>query len=264
MRRVAARVEGGIGVVLLVVTVACSSATTPSVPQLPDTNTPAPNGVTLKATSPQPVSPAEGIEISGTPVLQVSAAQGLVFGQTFSYQFEISSSSGEIIDVPIVEGTTLVYGGMLPSASTFRWRARAARDGQFFGPWGNTRTFKTFSLPGCANGLLSDARSFFYWKNNRTPGASANDWESVMFNVGWPAGYGPGVRPPVGPPFYGFSQQVNSAGVPRGRVFLPTNTPDSNGYFSRETDFLTGSPGAYRWDWREKSDAPSYGPQACP
>jgi hypothetical protein len=263
MRRVAVYAEITVFAILLAITAACSSATTPSVPTLPDTGTEVPSGVTLKATTPQPVSPAEGVEISGTPVLQVSAAQGLA-GQTFDYQFEISNAAGQVIDAPLVGGTTLVYGGALPAAETFRWRARAARDGQFFGPWGNTRTFKTFSMPGCVNGLLADARAFFYWKVNRTPGTSASDWVAVMTAAGWPAGYAPGIRPPAGPPYYGFSQQVNSAGVPRGRLFLPTSSPDALGYFSRETDFLGGPQHALVWAWSEKADAPPYAPQVCP
>jgi hypothetical protein len=256
-------IVAAIGVLML--SVACSSAPIPSIPELPETGAaPATGGVTLKVTPPQPLSPGEGVEILGSPSLQVSAAAGLYTTENFSYQFEISSASGAVLDTPMVDGTTLVYGGVLPAASTFRWRARAVRDGQFYGPWGNSRSFRTLTIPGCINGLLTDARTFFLWKNNRQLGQPANDWESVMMSVGWPAGYGPGVRPPVGPPFYGLSQQVNTSGIPRGRVFLPTNTPDGNGYYSRETDFLTGPPGALVWDWKEKPDAPAYAPQTCP
>jgi hypothetical protein len=251
--------------VMVMFTVACTSSTTPSLPKLPDTTTtPPPGGVSLKATTPTLVSPAEGTEVIGGVTLQITAAQGLVAGQSFQYQFEIKSASGQVLDTPTVDGTTLVYTGVLPTSSTFQWRARAARDGQFFGPWSSSRTFKTGALPGCINGLLSDPRAFFFWKINRQPGTNANDWVSVMTSVGWPGGYAPGVRPPVGPPFYGFSQQVNSSGVPRGRLFLPTNSPDALGFVSRETDFLGNGCNGLCWDWREKSDAPQYAPQTCP
>jgi hypothetical protein len=251
-------------IVSVLLAAACTSSTSPSLPKLPDTSsTPPADGASLKATAPQPTSPPEGQEIIGPVTFRVNASQGLVSGQTFSYQFEIASASGAIVDTPTVEATTLVYSGVLPASSTFVWRARAARDGQFFGPWSDRRAFKTGALPGCNNGLLTDAPGFFYWKNNRTPGTPANDWISVMLSVGWPAGYGPGIRPPVGPPWYGFSQQIGAAG-PRGRVFLPTSTPDALGYFSRETDFLTNCPGGLCWAWHEKTDAPQYAPQACP
>jgi hypothetical protein len=246
--------------------VACTSSTAPSLPKLPDTTTaPPPNGVSLKASAPTLTSPAEGVEIIGSPTLQISGAQGLVAGQTFQYQFEISNSNGTVLDTAIVDGTTLIYTGVLPQSSTFQWRARASRDSQFFGPWSNARTFKTGALPGCINGRLTDPAAFFYWKINRTLGTGTNnaDWQNALRASGFPAGYPPGVRPPVGPPFYGFSQQIDSSGNLRGRVFLPTDIPEHNGFYSRETNFLTNGCGALCWTWQEIGTSP-YAPQTCP
>jgi hypothetical protein len=116
--------------------------------------------------------------------------------------------------------------------------------------------------PGCVDGLLSDPRTFFFWKIGREIGAPADDWMRVMEQSGWPGGSG--ARPAVGPPFYGIIQQVNSSGSPRGRLFLPTDAaPNSTAFFSREIDFLGVGGSGLVWDWREQTNAPAYAPQAC-
>ena len=76
---------------------------------------------------------------------------------------------------------------------------------------------------------------YFYTLIGRTYGAPADGWEGVMeaaypwqghmLNI--PPGVGPGIRQPPDAPFFGLTQQYS--GGPKGRIFLPSNTPDELG-----------------------------------
>ena len=56
---------------------------------------------------------------------------------------------------------------------------------------------------------------------------------------------------------------TRGAGGPRGRLFLPTETPDDLGYFTRPVDILEDAGGGrLTWTWREWS-GPAYVPRAC-
>lgn len=113
--------------------------------------------------------------------------------------------------------------------------------------------------PGVVNGILRDPQAYFFWLINRSIGQDAGDWVGVLTQCGIPAGYGPGVRPtPNG--FYGLTQQIGGDGV-RGRVFLPTATPDGLGYYTRPVDVLEGEAPTLRWKWRELG-GPAYAPVA--
>ena len=51
---------------------------------------------------------------------------------------------------------------------------------------------------------------------------------------------------------------------PRGRVFLPTETPDDLGYYTRPVDILEDTGGGrLKWTWKEWR-GPAYVPRACP
>jgi hypothetical protein len=248
-------------VCLLMITVACS-------PDTPAAPTPAPPPVssvtTLKVSAPNPIAPGDGETLNVvTPTMQVSEATGQFVSKPFSYEFELQNASGSVVASSTVNSTSLTVSTSLAMDSVYRWRARAVDSGGV-GPWSATRSFKTLSLPGCINGVLSDARTYFFYLINRRQGDPAADWVDVMRNSGIPAGYPPGVVPGGGAPYYGLSQQITGAGVYRGRLFLPTATRDALGYYSRYVDFLSGSGSSARWAWNEDGSAPAYAPRACP
>jgi hypothetical protein len=247
---------------LALATLSCTSET-PTLPKVADVSSTVDPEVSLKASAPSLVSPPDGQTIIGRPRLELSAATGLVSGVTFSYQFEISNDGGSVVDTSTVDNTVLDYSGTLVNQSAYTWRARAARDGQFFGPWSSRRTFKTGALPGCINGFLAEPDTFFFYKINRQKGEQANDWEAVLRATGWPAGYAPGIRPPQGPPFYGLATQISSNGTYRSRMFIPAATPDAFGFFVREIDTLANCPGGFCWKWDDKGGG-AYAPSTCP
>jgi hypothetical protein len=79
---------------------------------------------------------------------------------------------------------------------------------------------------------------------------------------GIPEGLGPWQKPAPNASHYGITQQ-SGAGGPRGRLFLPTETPDDLGYFTRPVDILEDAGGGrLTWTWREWS-GPAYVPRAC-
>ncbi len=221
---------------LLMTTVAC----TPDTPAAPTPATPPVSSTTtLKVSAPTLVSPNDGESLNVlTPTMRVNEATGQFVSKPFSYEFELQNSGGTPIASSTVNSTSLTVTTSLAMDTVYRWRARAV-DTDGVGPWSSSRSFRTLTLPGCVNGVLSDARAYFFYLIRRNPGDSAVDWVDVMRNSGIPGGLPPGVVPPQSP-FYGFTQQISSGGVYRGRLFLPTANRDSAGYYSRTVDFLTG------------------------
>jgi hypothetical protein len=56
------------------------------------------------------------------------------------------------------------------------------------------------------------------------------------------------VKQPPDAPFYGLTQQFS--GVPKCRVFLPTDVPDENGYYTRCMQYIDDAPGGgFIWSW---------------
>ena len=88
-----------------------------------------------------------------------------------------------------------------------------------------------------------EAKAWFYAGIGQSLGAPANNWETIMTGCGLPPGYGPGVVPNASMPFFAFTQQFS--GAPKGRIFLPSNTPDENGYYTRCIQYLDDAPGTY-------------------
>jgi hypothetical protein len=239
-------------------TIACSDGT-PTVP-----TPPAPTGPsTLKANAPTPVSPVNDQMVQGQrPTLQVQSASGDFVPQTYAYNFEVQNSSGSVLRSETVPSPSWTYPEDLELNTQFQWRARAVLDGAP-GPWSDVQRFRTFSLPGCINGRLLDMRAYFFFIINRREGDPArHDWEDVMRRSGIPAGPVAGQRFPPNAPFYGLSQQISSSGDLRGRVFLPTETPNPFGYFIQDVDFLS-DPSGTRWAWSPHG-SPPYAPRACP
>jgi len=88
-----------------------------------------------------------------------------------------------------------------------------------------------------------EARTWFYAGIGQKLGAPATNWEAIMTNCGLPPGYGPGVVPNASMPYFAFTQQFS--GAPKGRIFLPSNTPDENGYYTRCIQYLDDAVGTY-------------------
>ena len=92
---------------------------------------------------------------------------------------------------------------------------------------------------------------YFYTLIGCTPGSNANDFEAVLSKkYPWqgqslmiPPGVGPGITQPSDAPFFGLTQQYS--GAPKGRVFLPSNQADENGYYTSCWQYLDDAAGTY-------------------
>lgn len=246
----------------LVTTIACTPATPAAPAATPGNPVTGPDGSTLKVNAPTPTSPAEGQVVNTTsPTVQVSGASGQYASASLSYQFELQNAGGSAISTQTMNGTSWTPGN-LALDTVYRFRARATADGAF-GPWSGVRSFRTFSLPGCVNGLLQDPKAYFFWLIGRNEGDLAGDFQFPLRVIGFPNGNPPGVRPTFGPPNYGMTQQISGGTVYRGRLWLPTARPDGLGYYAREVELLTQA-GGLRWAWKENNDGPPYDPRPCP
>jgi hypothetical protein len=94
-------------------------------------------------------------------------------------------------------------------------------------------------------------QEYFFTLIGRTYGAPADGWEAVMeaaypwngHRLVIPPGVGPGERQYPDAPFFGLTQQYS--GGPKGRIFLPTDTPDDLGYYTRCLQYLDDAAGTY-------------------
>jgi hypothetical protein len=222
------------------------------------------DGSTLKVSAPNPVSPDDGATLNTLrPTLEVTSAAAQYAGRAmpYSYDFELQTASGTVVRAETLPGTTWAFPDNLANDTSYQWRARAVRNNAF-GPWSALRQFRTQNLVGCENGVMVDMRAYFFSLIGRSEGQSAHDWVAVMRASGIPAGPTAGVRLPGNAPFYGLTQQIDSGGGLRGRVFLPTSTPNPHGYFIQDVDFLSDAGGS-SWAWRPHG-TPAYAPRACP
>jgi hypothetical protein len=245
-------------------TIACSDSTPVSPTPSSQALALAADGSSLKVTAPTLLSPINGTVINGLrPTLEIAGSAGQYVNPQGGYQytFEVQTASGALVRSETLSATSWAFPANLDNDTPFQWRARAVRNSAF-GPWSAPQTFRTRSLPGCENGLLVDMRAYFFFVINRTEGQPARDWEEVMRASGIPAGPVAGQRFPPNAPHYGLSQQISSSGELRGRVFLPTNTPNPAGYFIQDVDFLS-DPSGSRWAWHPHG-SPAYAPRPCP
>ena len=107
--------------------------------------------------------------------------------------------------------------------------------------------FDTFR---CPQNEIPEAQEWFFNGIGKKIGQPADDWEQVMRDCGLPPGYGPGVRPTASMPYFAITQQF-SAG-PKGRIFLPTDRPDENNYYTRCIQIIDDDPnrpGKLIWAW---------------
>ena len=242
--------------------------------------------------APVPISPVSGLVASSTrPVLVVNNAGVQGRAGRVEYWFEVALD--QAFSKTIIQQGVERSGGAqtsaqmpeLPGSTLLFWRV-AGFNGTLTGPWSLTQSFRTPAAapapappappgpapippgppipgaPGCVNGVLSDPRAYFFALIGRTEGSPAGDWASVLQRSGLPAGPTAGVRVPSNAPFYGLTQQINSSGQVRGRLFLPTDTPDAHGYYIYQVDVLSDAS-ANHWVWRPLG-GPQYVPRRCP
>lgn len=128
--------------------IACSSSTpTPTSP----TGGGSGAGTTLKASSPRPISPTNGVRLEDqTPVFRFENAQGTFVSANFNYRVELLTQNGQPIYSQVVgEGsgqTVHTYPGHLENDTPYNWRVRAELGGAQ-GPWSETAGFVTVELP---------------------------------------------------------------------------------------------------------------------
>jgi hypothetical protein len=232
-------------------------------------------------TVPTPASPVNGeVLTTRRPTLRVNNATKNEAVGAVGYYFNIALDQAftQLVwtgATPEGNPTQITIDHDLDPSTTHYWRVYA-NDGEAGTPWSPTAVFRTPAAPtgggggggggggstnGCVNGRLSDPETWFFKLIGRAKGSDASDWFSVLSRSGIPDGLGPGQKPAVNAPLYGITQQ-SGAGGPRGRLFLPTETPDENGYFTRPVDILESAGGGLRWTWKEWS-GPAYVPRAC-
>ena len=88
-----------------------------------------------------------------------------------------------------------------------------------------------------------EAMTWFFQGIGQAVGTPATNWEAIMTNCGLPPGYGPGIKPNASMPYFAFTQQFS--GGPKGRIFLPSNTPDENNYYTRCIQYLDDAAQTY-------------------
>ena len=136
----------------LATTLACSSA--PDNPTAPSTTTAVsdtgagPDGSTLKAPAPTPVSPTGDTRLTNrSPTMVANNTAGkFTNNQAFTYEFQLQDDGGNVIRTASLapgEGTTTwVLGEDLARDTPYRWRVRATRDGAVTA-WSATARFLT-------------------------------------------------------------------------------------------------------------------------
>lgn len=107
-----------------------------------------------------------------------------------------------------------------------------------------------FDLSRCPQ-TEAEARSWYFAGIGRAIGGPADDYEAVMSGAGLPPGYEPGVVPHAGMPYFAFTN-MESSGVSRGRIFLPTKYPDDLDYYTRQIQVIADgpTPGSLVWAWQ--------------
>jgi hypothetical protein len=136
----------------LATAVACSkSSPTPVSPSgaVPGESTAAPDGSTLKVTTPAIVSPSGGTQTDDPLILTASKATGTFGDITPTYQFQVRSGSTVVYDSGNVGGVgsgnnvshTMSSAALNPDTD-YTWRVRATSQGAF-GSWSSDGAFKS-------------------------------------------------------------------------------------------------------------------------
>lgn len=109
----------------------------------------------------------------------------------------------------------------------------------------------SFDLSRCPQ-TEEEAKAWFFQGIGYAIGGPANNYEAVLSACGLPPGYGPGVVPTAAMPYFAFTN-MESGGVSRGRIFLPTAQPDGNNYYTRQIQVIADDPnfvGSLVWAWQ--------------
>jgi hypothetical protein len=217
-----------------------------------DKNTPlAPSGgsggsgaAVLKVSAPVVVSPANGqTSANRTPTLVWQRATGAYAQPQVSYEIQVTSPAGDLVYTRTVPGGpadgqgTVSHQVEVPLAAKapYRWRARAVAGGDA-GPWS--------SDPASGPTMFSTT--------SLTPASSNDEFRDYFFAVIAERGVGPTpsasalrvIEPDL--VAVGIIVQKDSAGNPRGRLYLPTGATDK---FARSVDIVTGFGGNSTWKW---------------
>jgi hypothetical protein len=141
--------------IVLALAVACSSEApvpvSPTSVAVEDAEA-APDGSTLKVTTPVPISPASGAELDNPePQFSVTNAQAKFVSQLpLEYRFEIQTEAGQFIrnspKVNAGDGRTSWETPNFLDEGSYKWRARAEM-GTRFGPWTAFVPFKITAPP---------------------------------------------------------------------------------------------------------------------
>ena len=118
------------------------------------------------------------------------------------------------------------------------------------------------SAPACTNGRMENYKDYFFYLINRAEGSCADDWQDVMNRLPIGSNPAPGQILGDGSPYYGLTQQRNSGGEVRGRLFLPTDVPDEYNYYVHNVDVLREENGHFYWQWYDRGGNP-VAPRSC-
>jgi hypothetical protein len=161
-------------VAVLALAIACSKSTeTPTSPSVSEngTSSAGPDGSTLKVTAPAVISPVNGAQPDSL-TLTAGRAEGK-FDKTLqlSYQFQISTDSGQIVSActqtipdPGAGNVTYSPSCALEFDTPHKWKVRA-RQGDFVGPWSSEASFRSPS-----GGYIRDNEVFDPLTNGKTAG----------------------------------------------------------------------------------------------
>jgi hypothetical protein len=213
--------------------VACA-VQTPLTPTPPggSGSTAAPDGTTLKVGAPTLVSPVNDVIVAiQRPTLTISRASGLFANQTFQYEFELQSDTGTVLTRGTVNDVSFTVPDNLANNQAFMWRARAVLNGAV-GPYSALGRFQSPRL------------------NTPTERNSDTDWRLWFEALRATRGVGPTLTVQalltLDPDLKAANviQETNSAGQPRGRLYLPTGS--STNLYGRTVDLGDfGGP----WQW---------------
>jgi hypothetical protein len=121
-------------------------------------------------------------------------------------------------------------------------------------------------VPGCVNGVLADPRAYFFSQIARQEGWPANDFGPVLKQLavnGMGVNPRPGERQSQTAPYFGITVMIDAGGNARGRIWLPTDLPETNGYYTHEIQVIADAPGGgLQWAWIDIGGAP-YAPRPC-
>jgi hypothetical protein len=162
-----------VSVAVLAGALACSNnSETPTSPTsaTPGAGAAAPDGSTLKATAPTPISPVNNAQPDS--LLLVATKSTALYGDNvpFSYQFEINSGSTAVCNSGVIGGgsggqvTWVPANCSLTVDAPYTWRARAVYQGAV-GPWSAAANFR-----GTAGGFIRGNAVFDPLTNGTTVG----------------------------------------------------------------------------------------------